>query len=145
MLAQQSIRINCSTEKVFEYLMDIENRKNYIPALEDVILLDPLPFKPGSRYIEVSTIAGRRLETTYQVVRQEKNRQITAKTLKSIFPIQVDLLLEPDKSATELIIKLDFELRGIFKLASGVVRNIVNQQAKEILQLIKSDVEASTI
>ena len=144
MTVQQSIRISAPVETVFNYLMDVDNRKFYIPALEDIILLDPLPFKIGSKYIEVANIAGRRLETTYQITNLVDNKCISAKTIKSVFPIQVDLLMKEKNGATILAINLNFQLSGIFKLASGIVRGIVNQQAKDILNKLKRNLESNT-
>ena len=59
----ENILIKVSPDRLFSYLMDVDNRKNYIPALEKVIMLDPKPIREGSRYIEVANIAGKRLET----------------------------------------------------------------------------------
>lgn len=122
--------------------MDVNNRKSYIPALEEVIMLDELPIQVGSRYIEVAEIAGRRLETTYQVIELIPNQRTSAKTIKSIFPIKADLDLTEINGATELNISLDFTLRGIFKLASGIVQGIVSKQAGDILEKIKTNIEA---
>lgn len=141
MQIQQSINIQASSSVIFQYLLDIKNRKDYIPALEDVIMIDPLPIQKGSRYIEVAEIAGRRLETTYQVVELISNQKITAKTLKSIFPIQADLILNGNDQTTSITIQLDFQLKGIFKLASGIIKGIVNMQAKEILEKLKKNLE----
>ena len=137
MTVQESALINAPVEKIFAYLMDVNNRKDYIPALEEVIMLDPLPIRQGSRYIEVAMIAGRRLETTYQVTAFELNQRISAKTLKSIFPIQADLLLKEGQRGSTLTIRLNFQLKGIFRLASGIVQGIVRQQARDILTKLK--------
>lgn len=139
----ERIVIEASSPVVFAYLMNVENRKNYIPALEEVIMIDPPPIRKGSRYTEVAEIAGRRLETTYQVVGFEQDKLVVARTLKSIFPIQASLQLDPDNGDTELIILLDFKLGGIFRLASGIVQGIVSQQAKTILSKIKTNIEVS--
>lgn len=141
MTAQQHIFINRPPAIIFDYLLDVKNRKSYIPALEEVIMLDEPPIQKGSRYIEVANIAGRRLETTYEVIEYEENKHTAAKTLKSIFPIRADLDLEPINGGTKLIISLNFQLKGIFKLGSSVVKAIVNQQAKGILEKIKNNLE----
>ncbi len=145
MQIQQSIEVNASSEKIFDYLLEVENRKKYVPALEEVIMLDPLPIRKGSRYIEVAEIAGRKLETTYQVIALEKNKKFSAKTLKSVFPIQANLFLNEKKDSTILSIELDFQLKGIFKLASGIIKGIVNQQSKEILRKIKQNLEGGLL
>ena len=141
MTTQQSIEIKASVEQIFSYLLDVENRKDYIPALEEVIMLDPLPIREGSRYIEVAQIAGRRIETTYQVTILKNNQQLSAKTLKSVFPIQADLTLMEKQEASTLQIQLNFQLSGVFKLASGIIRGIVNQQANDILRQLKENLE----
>lgn len=143
MTTQQSISIETTTNNVFEYLVNVENRKDYIPALEKVVMLDPLPIQLGSRYIEVAKIAGRRLETTYQVIDFEKNKRISAKTIESIFPIQASLFLEKNGLGCDLIIKLNFKLTGVFRMASGVIKGIVNQQAKDILKKVKTNLEGN--
>lgn len=142
MQVEQRIDINTPSDQVFEYLMAVENRKDYIPALEEVILIDPAPIRVGSQYIEVAEIANRRLETTYQVTELQVNKKITAKTIKSIFPINASLILNENNGITTLVIRLDFQLKGIFKLGSSIVKGIVSLQAKQILEQLKSNLEA---
>ncbi|MEM1119569.1 MAG: SRPBCC family protein [Bacteroidota bacterium] len=141
MTAQQSIFIKADSAKLFAYLNDVHNRKAFIPALEEVVMLDEGPIRLGSRYVEVANIAGRKLETTYQVIEFEKNKHVVVKTLKSIFPIRVDMDLMEQQGGTQLNIKLDFTLKGVFRLGSSVVKGVVNQQAKGILEQIKQNIE----
>ena len=143
MNVQESIKIKATPEEIFSYLVDVNNRKDYIPALEEVIMLDPLPIKEGSRYIEIAEIAGRRLETTYQVTVFKENKMLSAKTLKSVFPIQADLILQEKKKSTVLTINLDFTLKGIFKLGSSIVKGIVSLQAKSILEKLQQNFEVN--
>lgn len=125
--------------------MNVENRVDYIPALEKVIMLDDGPIGVGSKYIEVAEIAGRQLKTTYEVVEFEKNKHTASKTIKSIFPIRADLDLIEKQGDTNLVITLTFKLAGIFKLASKIVEGIVTQQATGILKRIKRNVESATV
>lgn len=140
MTTQQSIFIEAKLPVVFEYLIVIENRKDYIPALEKVIMLNTSSIQLGSQFIEVSKIAGRRLETTYEVIGFEKNKRISAKAIESVFPIQADLLVAENGKGCDLTINLNFKLTGVFRMASGVVKGIVNQQAKDILKNIRDNI-----
>lgn len=137
----ESIAINADRKTIFSYLVEVKNRKDYIPALDEVIMLDPLPIRRGSRYIEVAVIAGRKLKTTYQVTTFVENEKMIARTLKSIFPIEASLSLTEETTSTRLTIQLKFTLKGIFKLASGIVQGIVSQQARDILDRIKRNIE----
>ena len=141
---QEKIEIQLLAEKVFSYMMEVENRKDYIPMLEEVILLDPLPLELGSRYTEVSTIAGRKLRTTYQVIDIKANRKIGVRTIESVFPIRVDISLLPleDSNSTVMKLQMKFELTGLFKLAAPLIKGIVQQQARDILYKMKANMEA---
>ncbi len=144
MTAQQVIHIHAPPEQIFQYIMDVNNRIDYIPALEEVIMLTEGPIRLGSRYTEVALIGGRRIETTYELVDYRENVRSSAKTIKSIFPIRADLELKPTSDGTDLRIALEFKLSGIFKLGSKIVAGIVNQQAIGILKRIKANVEANS-
>lgn len=138
------IRIAASTGMIYDFLMDIDNRASYIPALEKVVFLDPLPVKKGTRYVEVAKIAGKRFETTYEITQLEQGRKIGAKTIDSIFPIQVTLEIQPEGGQSILVLFLQFELSGIYRFGKNIIRKIVDQQAKEILRKIKRNVESGS-
>ena len=134
---QENNIIPAPIETVFTYLNEVSNRSNYIPLLEEVILLDEAPIRLGSRYIEVSTIAGQRLRTTYQVIELEKNKKISVKTIKSVFPIRVDISLRPADGGTQVSLQLDFQLKGVYRFTAPLIKGVVQQQAREILQRLK--------
>jgi hypothetical protein len=134
--------IKARKEVVFSYLMEVTNRPEIIPLLERVIMLDDGPISLGSKYIEVSTIAGRKIETTYQVISYQENEAVSVVTTESIFPIRVDMSLNEPKDHTELTIQLSLKLSGIFALSSPIVKSIVKKQADDILKRVKTSVEA---
>lgn len=138
---QERIAITADAKTVFAYLNEVEKRTEYIPMLDEVILLDPPPIRLGSRYVEVATIAGRDLKTTYQVIEWEENRKVKVKTIKSIFPIVAEMELQEEGGQTIVLLRLSFILKGIYRLAAPIVRGIVQQQAKDILQKLKQNIE----
>lgn len=140
---QERIAIAADAKTVFAYLNEVEKRTAYIPMLDEIILLDSPPIRLGSRYIEVATIAGQDLKTTYQVIEWEENRKIKVKTIKSIFPIVAEMVLEEESAQTSVQLRLSFILKGIYRLAAPIVRGIVQQQAKDILQKLKQNIERS--
>ena len=141
MYIEESIKINASSESIFSYLLNVDNRKDYFPALEEVIMLDPLPLRTGSRYIEVAMIAGRKLSTTYQITDFVLNKKLSAKTIKSVFPIKVDLIITELPNACSLSIQMEFKLSGIFRFASAIVQGIVRVQARGILDKLNANLE----
>lgn len=141
MRVHQTISIQSTPKVVFDFLMDVTKRPDYIPALEEIKLLDPLPLRIGSRYTEVSMIAGRKYETTYQIVDMKENQSITSQTLQSVFPIRAELSILSEADKVLLSVNIDCKLVGLFALAGSIIRAIVNQQAKEILSRIKTCIE----
>ena len=142
MLVQEEKLIRADRSKIFDYLNDVSNRTTYIPLLEEIILHEEGPIQLGSRYTEVATIGGRNLKTTYQVIELVKPLKIGVKTVKSVFPIQVELMLVEVEECTLLVIELDFTLKGIYKLGAPIVQGIVRQQARDILNNLKEILEA---
>ena len=109
--------------------------------LDEVILLDPPPIRLGSRYIEVATIAGRDLKTTYQVIEWEQDKRVKVQTIKSIFPIAAEMNLSESNGQTIVQLQLTFTLKGIYRLGAPIVRGIVQQQAEDILRKLKKNIE----
>lgn len=138
---QERITIKADRNRVFTYLNQVEKRTEYIPMLDEVILLDPPPIQIGSRYIEVATIAGRDLKTTYQVIEWEKDKRVKVQTIKSIFPIAAEMNLSENNGQTIVQLQLTFTLKGIYRLGAPIVRGIVQQQAVDILRKLKKNIE----
>ncbi|NET33783.1 MAG: hypothetical protein F6K19_17465 [Cyanothece sp. SIO1E1] len=138
---QERITIKADRNRVFTYLNQVEKRTEYIPMLDEVILLDPPPIQLGSRYIEVATIAGRDLKTTYQVIEWEQDKRVKVQTIKSIFPIAAEMNLSESNGQTIVQLQLTFTLRGIYRLGAPIVRGIVQQQAEDILRKLKKNIE----
>ena len=89
------------------------------------------------QYIEVASIAGRRIETEYQVIDLRENKYIAVNTIQAIFPIQVILLLTPDGEEVLLTIDLKAKLNGIYKVASPLIKIIIADRTRNILKNIK--------
>jgi carbon monoxide dehydrogenase subunit G len=140
---QEQLKIRAERSHIFTYMNDITNRPAYIPMLEKVILLEEGPIQVGSRYVEVATIAGRELKTTYQVMELQTPEKIRVQTIKSVFPIEAVLLFEEQGAGTLLTMQLHITLKGIYQLGAPVVRGIVQQQAKDILGRLKGIFEDS--
>ena len=141
---QEYIQINASASTIFKYLVDVDNRVDYVPALKEVVMIDPLPIKEGTRYIEKATIGGRELSTTYKVTHYTEDKRLSATTEKSVFPISVDLLIDEKEGDCLLLINMNLQLSGIFKIASPIVKGIVANQARGILNRLKINIEGQS-
>jgi carbon monoxide dehydrogenase subunit G len=137
----ENIHVNAPVTETFLFLTDPKSRKRIIPLLEEIIFLDDNPLQVGSKYVEISTIVGRRFETTYMVVVFDENKQISVVTVESVFPIRVDLILKKELAGTTISLDMTLQLKGVFAFGSPVVKNIVTQQAREILRKTKQILE----
>lgn len=141
MRVEESTIIQANRKEVFSFLCDVENRPKIIPLLEKVILINSDELSLGTKYIEVSSIAGRRIETTYMVSVFEENEQISVVSVKSIFPIRVDMTLRSTDEGTRVDIELEAKLKGIYALGESFIKLIVKRQTFEILMNIQKEVE----
>lgn len=121
----------------------MDNRKDYIPALESIEFPDGRALRVGFRYVEVARIAGRSVRTTYEVTALEEDREMAVRSVDGLFPIAVRLLLLEKEGLSRLTIMLTASLSGVYRLASPVIRPIIEQQAREILENVKANLESN--
>ena len=69
------------------------------------------------------------------------NKYLIAEAIKSIFPIKAQSSVSKNGKNTILQFDLEFTLRVVFKLASGIIQGIVQRQTRDILENVKRGVE----
>ena len=142
MRVSERIYLNASTDTVFKYLLNLENRLDYVPGIKQVSLLSPLPIRVGSQYMEKTRIAGRLTEAIYEITSLKEGHEISIESIKSAFPIRVVMRLSPNKEGSVLSIELTYSLSGMYRLASKIIDPMIELQTTEIGRNIKREVES---
>jgi hypothetical protein len=71
---------------------------------------------------------GRRIENGYEVTEYEPNRKVSMKTTSGSIPADVTITFEPAEGGTRLVLSVEGDTGGLFKLAEPVVARIMSRQ-----------------
>ena len=101
---ENSVEINASPDKVWQYIWDVNNLPNYLP-ISDVEILEAT-----DNLVKLShkfTAAGRTMDLVCEVEMAESNRQSVYKTIKGM-ALQGNWILEPVGDGTHLTNILEY-------------------------------------
>lgn len=106
-IVETSISINKQVEKVFDFLMDLQNQKALNSSFTDVVVSGKVAV--GTRYKIKGTVMGRTFESENEIVAIEQNKKFSVKTLAA--PPASDVTnvytLEKEGSGTKLHLSMD--------------------------------------
>ncbi len=136
-----SVVIHRPVEEVFAYANDISHWAEWNPGLIEVSAPEG-PIHVGSRIREVFKFLGRRIESTFEVVEYQPNRQVTYRTVAGPIPMTGTQTYEPVEGATKLTMIGEGEAGGFFKLAEPVVAQMTRRQFQASLDNLKDLLEA---
>ena len=139
-----SVVIRRSVEDVFAYSNDISHWAEWNPGLIEVSAPEG-PLQAGSRIREVFKFLGRRIESTFEVVEYEPNRQVTFRTVAGPIPMTGTQTYEALDGSTKLTVSGEGEAGGFFKLAEPVVAQMTRRQFQTGLHNLKDLLEAQVL
>ncbi len=136
-----SVVIRRPVEDVFAYTNDLSHWAEWNPGLIEASAPEG-PLHVGTRIREVFRFLGRRIESTFELVEYEPNRQVTYRTVAGPIPMTGTQTYEPVEGGTKLTFSGEGEAGGFFKLAEPVVAQMVRRQNQTGLENLKDLLEA---
>jgi uncharacterized membrane protein len=140
-----SIVINRPVEEVFAVLANLENdikwRREWIEARS----MSEGPLGVGATFCLVSEFLGRRNETVYETTEYEPNRITAWKAVSGPLPLTFRRTFEHVEGGTQVTIKYEAEVRGLFKLVMSLLAGTVIRQHKGDLRKVKELMEARAL
>ena len=124
-----STNINQPVDKVFDYMIDVENHKAWQAGIVDARITPPGPVSVGSTYHYTNEVMGRRMETHLEVTALEKNKRWAVKTTGVPQSIEMVYLFEAVNNHTRLTIST--ELAGGYPAAA---EKMVKQQTQKNIE-----------
>jgi polyketide cyclase/dehydrase/lipid transport protein len=135
-----NITINQPADKVFTYVVSVENHKAWQAAILDAKLTPPGPPALGSIYHYTTDVLGRKYESQMQISGFEPNKKWAVKTMGVPRPVETVYQFEPAGAGTKLTISM--ELTGGYPAAAeGMVKQQMQKSLDEQCHRIKQMVE----
>jgi uncharacterized protein YndB with AHSA1/START domain len=133
--------INQPVEKVFAFIVSIENHKAWQPTLLDAKVTPAGPIGVGSIYVYTTDVMGRRMETKMQVSQFEPNRKWAFKTVGVPQSTETIYLFEADGNGTKLTITMDVPPGAYPAAAEAMIKQQMQKsledQGKQLKQILE--------
>src|SRR5690242_14648647 len=112
--------INQPPEKVFNYVVSVENHKAWQASILDAKLTPPGPPALGSIYHYTTDVMGRKFDTQMQISGFEPNKKWAVKTTGVPRPVETVYAFEPAGAGTKLTISMDLAAGAYPAAAEGM-------------------------
>lgn len=135
-----SLHIDRPVEEVFNYLADPTNLPEYASMFEEARLSER-PIRVGTKVHARASFLGRKMESTFDVTEYERNKRFATRTDKP-WPLSRTDSYQPDGDGTRVVVVLEGEPGGFFRLGEPIVARIMKKQAQAQLDTAKEILEA---
>ena len=136
-----SATINQPVEKVFNYVVAVENHKTWQASIVDAKVTPSGPIGVGSTYVYATEVMGRRIESQMQVSVFEQNKKWAIKTIGIPNSVETAYLFEAAGNATKLTISMDVPAGAYPAAAEGMIKQQMLKSLEEQGNRIKQMVE----
>ncbi len=135
-----STMINQPVDKVFNYVVAVENHKAWQAGIQDARVNPPGPVAVGSMYIYTSQVMGRKMETQMQVTALVPNQTWAIKTVGIPNSVETVYLFESAGAGTKLTISMDVPAGAYPAAAEGMIKQQMQkslvEQGARVKQLV---------
>lgn len=142
MRVESGIDVARPPAEVFAYISDFENNPAWQGGMVEARFTTEPPLRVGSRYDQVATMMGRRIESSFEVIEYEPGRMVKATTTKSSFPITFTRIVTPIFGGTRVTAIVEGDSSGFFKLAEPLMRRKVRKSIDADYRNLKRILEA---
>jgi len=135
-----SEHINRPVAEVFKYIADPTKLPEWNTIVEEATPSET-PVKVGTRVKQRARFLGRKIESTAEVTEHEPDKRFTTKTDRP-FPLTISNAFEAEGSGTKLVVMMEGEPGGFFKVGEPILARIAKKQMQAQLDTAKELLEA---
>ena len=135
-----TVAINQPVEKVFAYVITVENHKAWQAGLKEATVSPNGPIAVGSTYHYTTEVMGRKIQSQMQVSAFEANKKWSVKTVGVPTPVETVYTFEGAGNTSKMTISMELS-GGYPKAAEGMVKQQMQKNLDEQCHRIKQLVE----
>jgi uncharacterized membrane protein len=139
MREEQTVHINRPAVEVFEFLIDLANHPRVAAGIKAVRGVEDGPLTLGRRYSQTSTLLGRTVDATVEVISCEPGRELGLKTVTGLVPITRLFRLEAE---TDVTLTVEAEPGKGMRLMMPMLERTAREQIASTLERLKAILEA---
>jgi uncharacterized protein YndB with AHSA1/START domain len=142
---RETINVKSPIEKVYDYLVNLENVQRWQPAVIEVTRLTEGPTRVGTSFREVVRFMGRQYTSTCEIVELEPNRMFAFNaTSDGPLEYKTKYTFEPADGGTRLEIVGSFQTKGAWRLLEPIMKGEIRKESQMELVAVKKAIESLT-
>ncbi len=135
-----SAHINRPVAEVFKYMVDPTKVPEWNSIVQEATPSET-PVRVGTRIQQRARFLGRNVDPTFEVIEHEPNKRFVQKTDKP-FSFTISNTFEADGGGTKVVVVMEGEPGGFFKVGEPILARIVKKQMMAQLDTAKELLEA---
>lgn len=140
-IVSSSTTINAPVAKVFKFLTDVANHKQWQPTLLEATVTPAGPIAVGSIYHYVTEVMGNKYPSQIQVSAYELNKKWSFKTTGVPNPVETAYTFEADGKGTKLTIAMDMPANAYPAAAAPAIMQQTQKSLDEQCAKLKQTLE----
>ena len=132
---EETVRIHCPVERVFAFIVDDKNLRNWQTGLVENELLTEGPLQAGTRFREVRRMGPREAEIQGEITSFVPNELFATRTLTQPH-VTVSYTLEPANGETRITYRFTMTTKGFMRLIEPLfAASIMKDSAADLAKL----------
>lgn len=132
--------IPATPERVFSVLSDLDQAREWMPAIQKIERLDDRPFGVGTAWKETRLAGKRTMESTVRVVACEPGTRLALRVESDAMEGDMAFSLKPTGPGTEVHYTAQMKGRGFMRLMSGTINRMMAQEDANLLERLSTQV-----
>ena len=126
---ENSLFINRPPQEVFDFLTNPGNDPQWRSSAVSGEWTSQDPIGVGSTFNTIDKFLGRKIESTNEITIWDPPNQFGFKTVGGPMPFEATTTLESKENGTQLTLRGQAELGGLFKIAEGLAGKQIEKQS----------------
>ena len=135
--------IPASPDRIFSVLSDLNQAREWMPAIQKIEPLTQGTFRVGTSWKETRTAGKRMMESTIRVVQFDPNSKLGLQVDSKAMTGYLEFNLLPQGGSTQVRYHGEMKGRGLMRLMTGTINRMMAEQDADLLERLKSQVQRS--
>ena len=132
--------VPATPERVFSVLSDLNQAREWMPAIQKIERLDDRPFGVGTAWKETRLAGKRTMESTVRVVACDPGSRLSLRVESDAMEGDLAFTLRPTGPGTEVHYTAQMKGRGMMRLMSGTINKMMTQEDANLLDRLATQV-----
>lgn len=133
--------IRASPDRVFSVLSDLDQSRQWMPAIERIDDVTPGPFRQGTSWKETRKAGKRTMQSMLSVASFDPPKRLGLHVEGSVMKGDMSFTLAPKEGATEVTYEAQMWGKGLMRFMGGTMNRMMAEEDNDILERLRAQVE----